>query len=213
MLRNGCSRCSGITVRDGPEYAPNQQTTIPFGSTSDKSNTYLRNINRDVQLKENSWLKITKEFLVRQTPEEFYDELYSKSPLLRNSETTKKMIEFQKQRGKIHRKINVEIQFLKPCRANSIPDETEKAENTLGSFGEAVMMMVPRFRCDYRVKVFATFFNKKGHEIETMGQRPYALLMNSFSKSRKTVMLPGEKTYIEFVIPDEAKDWYIWVPK
>lgn len=74
-------------------------------------------------------------------------------------------------------------------------------------------VLVPRFRCDYRLKVFVTFFTKDGNEIETEGVIPYALKINSYSSKRKTEMLPGEIIQVFFSIPEGAKFWYVWVPK
>jgi hypothetical protein len=72
---------------------------------------------------------------------------------------------------------------------------------------------LPKFRCDYRIKVFATFFSSKGYEMETVGEIPYALLTDSFSQARKTEMLPGENSFVTFVIPESAASWKVWVPK
>jgi hypothetical protein len=72
-------------------------------------------------------------------------------------------------------------------------------------------ILVPKFRCDYRVKVFATFFYADGHEIETDGDIPIALRIRE--NQRKEEMLPGETTYVTFLIPDKAVSWEVWVPK
>ena len=72
---------------------------------------------------------------------------------------------------------------------------------------------LPKFRCDYRIKVFVTFFVKKGYELKTDSVIPWAMLIESSSNKRKTEMLPGEKTSVTFIVPDNAEFWYVWVPK
>jgi hypothetical protein len=72
---------------------------------------------------------------------------------------------------------------------------------------------LPRFRCDYRLRIFVTFLTKEGLEIKTMDEIPYALLLDGNSGKRKTEMLPGERMYVTFLIPDKAKSWKVWVPK
>lgn len=47
----------------------------------------------------------------------------------------------------------------------------------------------------------------------TEGQVPIALYTDSSLKVRKVEMLPGETSYVTFVIPDEEKSWKVWVPK
>jgi hypothetical protein len=84
-----------------------------------------------------------------------------------------------------------------------------------GIDGDELLMdlSLPRFRCDYRIKVFATFLSPTGFEMETDGIIPYALLIDSVLEKRKTEMLPGETTYVTFIIPENAKSWKVWVPK
>jgi hypothetical protein len=72
-------------------------------------------------------------------------------------------------------------------------------------------MLVPIFRCDYRIKVFATFFSAGGYEIKTDGSIPIALWISE--NKRKKEMLPGETTYVSFLIPDDAESWKVWLPK
>jgi hypothetical protein len=74
-------------------------------------------------------------------------------------------------------------------------------------------LTVPVFRCNYRDKVFVSFYSAKGDEIETVGDYPIAYWIDSNRTKRKTEMLPGETTYVTFLIPDSAKSWKIWVPK
>jgi hypothetical protein len=70
-------------------------------------------------------------------------------------------------------------------------------------------MGMPKFRCDYRIKVFPTFYSSIGYEIETQGEIPSA----GFKESQKIEMLPGENTFVTFIIPDEADSWHVWVPR
>jgi hypothetical protein len=68
----------------------------------------------------------------------------------------------------------------------------------------------PKFKCDYRTKVFVTFYNALGAEVETAEQVPIAYWKD---EERKIEMLPGETTYVTFIIPDGATSWDIWLPK
>ena len=72
---------------------------------------------------------------------------------------------------------------------------------------------LPRYRCDYRNKVFASFYSAAGHEIETRGQFPIAYWIDSNRTKRKIEMLPGETTFVSLYITDETKTWKVWVPK
>lgn len=74
-------------------------------------------------------------------------------------------------------------------------------------------LTIPKFRCDYRIKVFSTFLNQEKVEIESEGIVPIALYTDSSLKVRKIEMLPGETTYVTFGIPDDAKSWKVWAPK
>jgi len=81
-------------------------------------------------------------------------------------------------------------------------------------------LYLPRFRCDNKLKVFVSFFSA-GVEIKTEGEIPIAYLINKANdkltnlgeENRKTLMVSGERTYLTFSIPDEAKSWEVWVPK
>lgn len=72
---------------------------------------------------------------------------------------------------------------------------------------------VPRYRCDYRNKVFASFYSAAGHEIETRGEYPIGYWIDSNRTTRKVEMLPGETTYVTMYIDNKAKSWKVWVPK
>ena len=72
---------------------------------------------------------------------------------------------------------------------------------------------VPFYRCDYRNKVFVSYYSAAGYEIATEGQYPTAYWIDEARTKRKTEMLPGETTYVTSYIPDNAKSWKIWVPK
>ena len=81
--------------------------------------------------------------------------------------------------------------------------------------------MFYKFKCDYRNKVFVTFFTKEGVGIETRGEYPVAKLIapsNEWYKlnpqTYQTNMFPGEKTSITFFpIPENAANWYVWLSK
>ena len=70
--------------------------------------------------------------------------------------------------------------------------------------------ILSKFRCNYRLKVFVTFYSKNGVEIETEDTLPSAQFVNDVLKN---VMVPGERMWILFFIPDNAESWKVWVPK
>lgn len=72
---------------------------------------------------------------------------------------------------------------------------------------------LPRYRCDYRNKVFASFYSAADYEVETNGAYPIAYWIDSNRTKRKIEMLPGETIYVTMYIPDEVKLWKVWVPK
>lgn len=179
-----------------------QKSVMPLGSALPESKTYLSRINPEVQLKENSWIKIVNEVVVEESPEEFYDRIYSDMPEIRNSDVTKRTIEYDKQRGIIRREIYVEIQFLKPCKATVLKTDDPIRDNIIGNFDH----IVPAYRCDYQTKVFVTLFSQSGKEIKTDSAFP-------ISYKREREVFPGEKVWLSFYIGTDATYWYVWVPK
>src|SRR4030066_1446019 len=73
--------------------------------------------------------------------------------------------------------------------------------------------VTPKFRSDYHTKVFITFFTDVGMEVKTENNFPIAYYIDKDSELRKTEMLPGEQTYLEFMVPNNSTYWYVWVPK
>jgi hypothetical protein len=107
------------------------------------------------------------------------------------------------------RQLQVDLLFLRPCVATTI-----RSDDPFGDlFSFKFDAITPRFRCDYRFKIFTTLYSAEGYEIETEGQYPIAYWTDSRHTERKTEMLPGEKTWVTFTIPDNAKSWKVWVPK
>ena len=208
------------------------------------------------RVKENEWIKIVDNFVQELTPEEFY-KVGPDAPLAKLS------------KGKVFKKLYVEIEFLKPCTATTLfPEISEKWQRevdenmrrydrnpklkpVMSPRSQAFFMIqlanhaaregkdfqgvlkeytdfcekngidphkfqndlyLPQFRCDNRIKVFVTFISK-GIEIETNGEIPFAYLMNDKSTDRKTEMVSGERTYVSFMMPEEAESWEVWVPK
>jgi len=110
---------------------------------------------------------------------------------------------------------------------NKAKTESEKkdAEKSFAEFKEfctsegidpdqfVIDVNLPRYKCDYRNKVFASFYSAAGYEIETKGEFPTAYWTDSNRTKRKIEMLPGETTYVTMYIPDEVKSWKVWVPK
>lgn len=162
-----------------------------------------KHINTSVQLKENKWIKITNEYYWEETVEEF-----EKRMGLEGVSSNKNMI---------FRTVAVWVQFLKPCKATSKYDDI-KAEYPDGITPNeakarklfALENLTLRYKCDYRTKVFVTFFSSDGVEIETSGEQPMAM---TDEDGFKLEILPGEKTLLIFTVSKGATSWYSWVSK
>ncbi len=176
--------------------------------TSPEGNNYLDKINPDVQVQDNGWLKIFDEFKEIKTPEEYWRDKTISDETHRES-----LIKSESARVVIHRTLNVKIQFLKPCIATKLKKSDPFQIFDIGS-PDWIDIFVPKFRCDYRFKVFVTFFSSDGIESETKSTYPLALWTDSLLNKRKTEMFPGEKKWVSFYpIPSNATSWYVWLSK
>jgi len=182
---------------------------------------YLKKVNLKARRQENDWVKILQSFAFEQTPEEFFHKNSDDRTVIVHKQTAKAMGERENFRW-----LQVEIQFLRYCMA------TKKAppEGRLGKYQDSdpktswelfwadilapdIESIVPMFRCDHRTEVFATFYDQEGKELNTHGELAFAYLVDPGLDRRKMEMLPGEKTYVWFSVPDKAVYWYEWVPK
>lgn len=173
-------------------------------------------INNDIQVQDNGWMKVLNHF-VESKPYERWDREMDLG------------YSFEKKKDKIVRHLHVFIQFLKPCTASKKQSASGQEEDTsLDEISEGFReetqyddYMFYKFRCDYRNKVFVTFFTNEGVGIETRGEYPVAKLIDSDSEwynldpqMYQTQMFPGDKTSIKFLqIPDNAAHWYVWLTK
>ena len=171
------------------------------------TSTINKSINLDVQVQENGWLKIVNSFVTVQTPDEFWH-----NSAVKDESQKEKFIKHDNDNGRIYRKVFVNLQFLKPCKASVLrfgvddPEiEDPTADEMYGGLLDTNFTM-PKYRCNYRVKVFITLFDRDGNEIKVIALRPPA-------RSRKAEIIPGEKTQVHYIIPDQASSWYVWLPK
>lgn len=173
-------------------------------------------INTEMQVQDNGWMKILDHFVESKPYEGWNHELDLGYP-------------FEKKKNKSVRHLHVTIQFLKPCIATRKQSAFEQEEGT--SFDEKSEefreetqyndYMFYKFRCDYKNKVFVTFFTKEGVGIETRGEYPDAKLIASDSEWYKldptmyqTQIFAGDQTSIIFFqIPDNAAHWHVWLAK
>lgn len=112
--------------------------------------------------------------------------------------------------------------FLKYCRASvkkgdfeiflSKERTNEEVAQRFKKEIDAVLLgkYLPVFDCDYRNKVFVTFYSQNDVELKTIGRFPLAPLIEN---EYKREILPGETIWTQFVIPENATSWKIWVPK
>jgi len=190
---------------------------------------YSSDVNPDVQLQDNGYFRIIKKpFAVWSCHK------YERGEKL---DTIKKLIDATtfltdygddklneierekhgfKQEDCLSRSTLVHLQFLKPCIATTISSNT--SNEPLRDFGDLFEgnddAFLPRFRCDYRFKVFITSFSADGNEIKTEGEYTIAKQRTGekFDK-RKLEKSPGETVNHIFSIPVDAKSWKVWVPK
>lgn len=203
---------------------------------SAQTNENFKNRSSDVRLQENGWIRILDNFATNEPMEELYKRLkltptdrdkgkiwknltvkiqflkpcVAKTKEFQELSLTEKdalpifsssLLAFAKSKND-NEKVSIFREFDKYCEAHGIDSNKFMDELT-----------TPYFRCDYRIKVFVTFYSSKGYEVETNGEIPIALKNDSYPNGRKIEMLPGENTYITFHIPDEADSWHVWVPR
>lgn len=178
-----------------------------------QDNGYLRIIGKPVVFRYYSLVdKLENPIMIEMTIEKINELIKEgKFPPMKESEKKElvesmnesKMKAFKKDQHFV-RMINVEVQFLKPCIASY--DEEQKG----GDFLDSLYL---KFKCNYRFKVFATFFDENGFEIETVGEYLPVLYSTDRSYKIETEMVPGEKRNKFFSIPSQAKSWQAWVPK
>lgn len=173
-----------------------------------------KRINKDVQFKENGWLKILSEEYEIQTEKDFYE---------RALKSGQKNFPKPKNPDDISgRYLWVNVQFLKPCDATTDKEESNKwnkwwtdfldGKSTSTSYQPMPMIPMPHYKCDYRLKLFITFFNANGTEIKTEGEFINARGEEGTNKYKMSIF-PGEKTYGMFSVPDNTVYYYTWVPK
>lgn len=174
---------------------------------------YSSDSSSDVQLQDNGYFRIIGE--------PFYSRACFHGPSIENIEFISEsdyenLDEFKKgERGASKadcflRSLLVHLQFLKPCIANTIPSD-EPGGIIVDMAKENYESFLPRFRCNYRFKVFVTFFSEDGKEIETIGEYPRAWLVGE--NHPITERSPGEKISHSFSLPENAKSWKVWLPK
>lgn len=175
-------------------------SSVAHGTLMPLGTKYMSKINTDVQLKDNGWVKILKESV-----EEVDHNLDSGNA---------------KVRLPIVRLLKVQIQFLKHCRASkkelnlnepglSVEEFTKRAAQAMNMYN--LFENLPKFNCDYRTKVFVTFFTKQGEEISTKGHYPQAPAKDLHNW--ETEIFPGEKLTTVFAIPTGCTSWCVWVSK
>ena len=161
-------------------------------------------INHNVQLKENVWVKIIDDYY----EEETYGEVTKRLELTPPSGMENKLL----------CGINVQVQFLKPCKAKNKAEELAEElrkkypnKDDLIPISEFdVAKLIYKYDCDYRTKVFVTVYDWEGNEIKT--QSDY--ISGEYENSKlKEVLLPGEKALTSISVPCGASYYYSWVPR
>ena len=170
-------------------------------------------INKDVQLKDNGFVKIINEEYEELTEKDVYEieirhGIKSEPPKYPNQVYASY--------------INIKIQFLKPCIASINEEENLRwkkwmenlmdGKKYIGIEPSVTDALIPKYYCDYRAKVFTTFFSIDGKEIKTIGQY-ITVAKDSYNNKSKMEILPGESVHTSFIVPKGAAYYYAWVPK
>lgn len=195
-------------------------------------NDFLKNKSVDVRVQDNEWLRIMDYFVEEKRMGEL-DKDFEKIPELRDVITRKLYVKilFLKQckakllsdkmkeassRAEMDKYIGIGIYITGYALLKTEKEREEYRAKALELSPDLDKIieeyyLFPKFKCDYRIKVFATFYNSKGTEVKTDEQIPIAYWKDD--RERKIEMLPGETTYVTFIIPDGATSWDIWLPK
>ena len=196
---------------------------------------YLEGKKSEVRLKDNGWIRILDAYegddpLMKKVNAQLRT-LYVTIQFLKPCTATTRYNEIVEENGERLKKglpYNAEGQallFLNVAAIASRDSEEEKARSIRDEYRQLCEksgidpyefmsdVLTPKFRCNYRNKVFVTFYNSKGYEIDTIGQLPMAYWTDHSHTKRKIEELPGQETYVKFIIPANAKSWNAWVPK
>lgn len=99
-----------------------------------------KEINPDVQLQNNGWLKIIDQYVEEFTPEEFYN---GNEELIKSHKNSVKLgIAREKKRV-----LNVKIQFLRPCIATTEMEEFSKKHNPSGDPDALIPLTGEKGKC------------------------------------------------------------------
>ena len=189
-------------------------TLFSVSAFSEESNVvsrqlpYLKNINHDVQLKDNGWIKISEENAYLMTPEQYYGNIIDdKSKIAEHSKSHREISKYLNQDENFRIRY-VKIQFLNYCKASldreqvaRVQREMDQAQDKLDRHPgkeptkmidvvEMVDAYIPRFRCNYRTTLMTSFYSSTGEEIKTEKNIPIAQWVTN--NKRKEEMLPGE---------------------
>lgn len=176
-------------------------------------------INPEVQLQDNGWIKI----LGHSVEEYFPDFQGGEAPL-----------DIDGNKLKFYH-LKVHIQFLKYCQSSK--EESDLTEQGLSQeeflrrlkkeMKNLGKIKGPEFKCNYRNKIFVSYFDKNGHEVFTTGKYPeapsegfekvqkerFGKMVGSLETIYKSEIFPGEKIDVTFPLHTNYSSWHVWVPK
>jgi hypothetical protein len=118
-----------------------------------------KEINPDVQLQNNGWIKIVSQYIEEITPERFYETLPMKEQIITSY---KDMVKRGLVRDKII-KLHIKIQFLQPCKATTDVQEWVKKQNPSGDPNAFIQLKDEHVQC---LDLFAEWdqANKNGNK-------------------------------------------------
>lgn len=149
----------------------------------------------DSRLQDNGWIRIIDQYVTEETVEE--------------SNKRHGFNTLESEKGKIERTLHIKIMFLKPCKTSiNLFDDIFSETAPSGEPPD----MLPRLRCNYRNKVFVTYY-VRGDKARTDGSFPMPPSDMKTFRLWKEEVLPGDTQSVSFTIPDYADSWHVWVPK
>ncbi len=189
----------------------------------------IRNINHDVQLKENDAIKILGEEIT--IVKDFFDRDTIKvsvrfqflRPCLATSQAQILLEKCSKEAcSKDEEKlIAISVVLSLAVRASLEKGGSDAVDDTIDNMMDQWIDLSPDvtftdfidavFMCDYHFKILCTFYTASGEELWTIEK--YASAPFISSNKRKLDAIPGNKGSTFFVGPNEAKYWYVWVSK
>jgi hypothetical protein len=180
---------------------------------------------------ENGWLKVVDEYVEELTAEEFYRENLLESNRGKTIRILKVKAEFLQQCRAAMKMEGIdesslpddERHFLSTYREWQRAEKAEKKRTADRLYETLIRMpnfralkneyLIKSYRCDDEIQIRVTYCSSRGEENETVGRVPVASQINYILDRQKTRKMAGDTMWVSFLIPDDAAQWRVWVPR